>query len=280
MRCVKIPGDGRAITPTDITTESGQPDKNQAAGLQSIFYGLCACGFSASGPGKGKWFEYMKRMIDLSQVSDGRLYSSGDMVRADCRDCRGCSDCCRGMGGSILLDPMDVWRFQTGLHRDFQSLLEKEAELGMADGMILPNLKMDAKSDACLFLDENGRCSVHEFRPGLCRLFPLGRYYEENGFRYFLQIHECRNKERGKVKIKKWLGIPDLKAYETYILSWHDFLEQCREGAGSLDGEKRRILALYVLRTFFETPFRAGKEEEFYSEFSQRLEEAGRTLGF
>ena len=41
----------------------------------------------------------MKRNIDLNEISDGRLYSSGDMVKADCHDCAGCSACCRGMGG-------------------------------------------------------------------------------------------------------------------------------------------------------------------------------------
>lgn len=222
----------------------------------------------------------MKRMIDLNRISDGRLYSSGDMVKADCRGCEGCSDCCRGMGNSILLDPMDVWRFQTEVHRDFRSLLEKEVELGMADGMILPNLKMDPRTDACMFLDADGRCSVHAFRPGLCRLFPLGRYYRENGFSYFLQIYECGKKDRGKVKIKKWLGIPNLKAYETYILSWHDFLEECRQGAETLDEEKRRTLALYVLRTFYETPFQAREEEAFYGEFARKMGEARDTLGF
>lgn len=34
----------------------------------------------------------MKRNIDLNEISDGRLYSSGDMVKADCHDCAGCSD--------------------------------------------------------------------------------------------------------------------------------------------------------------------------------------------
>ena len=166
----------------------------------------------------------MKRMIDLKEISDGRLYSSGDMVKADCHDCTGCSDCCRGMGSSIILDPMDIWRFRRGIGKDFAALMEGDIELGVVDGMILPNLKMDSERDACPFLDENGRCSVHESRPGICRLFPLGRYYEENGFKYFLQIHECSRKERGKVKIKKWLGIPNLKAYENYFLEWHDFL--------------------------------------------------------
>ena len=221
----------------------------------------------------------MKRMVDLKQVSDGRLYSSGDMVKADCRDCEGCSACCRGMGSSILLDPMDVWRLRRDLHKDFSTLIEKEAELGMADGMILPNMKMDVRTDACPFLDGNGRCSIHDSRPGLCRLFPLGRYYEENGFRYFLQIYECRKKDRGKIKIKKWLGIQNLKAYEAYILSWHDFLEKCREGADTLDEEKRRTLALYVLRRFYELPYYADSEENFYAEFAQRLAESEEKLG-
>ena len=75
---------------------------------------------------------------------------------------------------------------------------------------------------AVAFLTEEGRCGIHPFRPGICRLFPLGRYYEENGFRYFLQVHECQKENRAKVKVKKWLDTPDLKKYETYIarLAW------------------------------------------------------------
>ena len=32
---------------------------------------------------------------------------------------------------------------------------------------------MAEDSESCTFLDENGRCSIHPFRPGICRLFPL-----------------------------------------------------------------------------------------------------------
>ena len=223
----------------------------------------------------------MKRNVDLKEISDGRLYSSGDMVRADCRDCEGCSECCRGMGSSIILDPMDVWRLQKGIKKGFQALLEEGMiELNMADGMILPNLKMDAEREACPFLDGQGRCSVHDCRPGLCRLFPLGRYYEENGFRYFIQIHECRKQDRGKIKIKKWLGIPNLKAYENYILEWHGFLNQCEDALETLSEENVRILELYVLRRFFETAYMAADENGFYEEFAARLEEVKEKFGF
>lgn len=222
----------------------------------------------------------MKRNVDINEISDGRLYSSGDMVKADCRDCRGCSDCCRGMGNSIILDPMDIWRLALGIKKDFASLVSGAyIELGIADGMILPNLKMDSGRDACPFLDGNGRCSVHEYRPGLCRLFPLGRFYEEKGFRYFIQIHECSRKDRSKIKIRKWLEIPDLRSYENYILKWHDFLNECEEALETLDDEKKQILMIYVLRRFYETGFSASEESAFYGEFDIRIKEAREKLG-
>lgn len=215
----------------------------------------------------------MKREIDLKEISDGRLYSSGDMVKADCHDCQGCSACCRNMGDTVKLDPMDLWRLKKGTGKGFAELMEREIELGIADGMILPNLRMTSEGDACPFLNMQGRCSIHAYRPGLCRLFPLGRYYEEKGFKYFLQIHECAKKERGKVKIKKWLGIPDLKSYEDYIWNWHGFLNDCERVIDHLDDKNRNILTLYVLRRFFESPYLAEEEKEFYNEFSERLKE-------
>ena len=31
----------------------------------------------------------MRRDVDLNEISDGKLYTSNDMVKADCYDCRG-----------------------------------------------------------------------------------------------------------------------------------------------------------------------------------------------
>lgn len=64
--------------------------------------------------------ESMEREIDLSQVSDGKLYTANDMVRAACNDCAGCSLCCHVVGKSIILDPYDLYQME----RDFQGALE------------------------------------------------------------------------------------------------------------------------------------------------------------
>lgn len=57
----------------------------------------------------------MLRDIDLNEISDGRLYTANDMVKADCMGCQGCSSCCQGMGDSIVLDPYDMYRLYTVL---------------------------------------------------------------------------------------------------------------------------------------------------------------------
>ena len=145
----------------------------------------------------------MLRNCSLEEISDGRLYDQTDMVKAYCNECKGCHACCEGMGNSIILDPLDVSRLTKETGKSFEALLADTIELNVVDGLILPNIKM--VNGACTFLNAEGRCGIHAARPGFCRLFPLGRYYEDGGFKYFLQIHECDRAGKVKVKVSKWI---------------------------------------------------------------------------
>ena len=135
----------------------------------------------------------MERAIDWKEVSDGRLYGPNDMVTADCGDCAGCSACCRGMGSSILLDPLDIFRMTGFLNCSFEKLMERHVELNVVDGMILPNLKMAGAEEACSFLTEEGRCSIHPARPGICRIFPWDGCMRTEDFSIF-----CRCMSAGR----------------------------------------------------------------------------------
>ena len=212
----------------------------------------------------------MKREVDLAEISDGRLYGLNDMVRADCGDCEGCSACCHDMGVSIVLTPLDCHRLSKFTGVSVDGLLQDKLELHVVDGMILPNLSMSGKGQACGFLDDEGRCSVHPARPDICRMFPLGRIYEENGFRYFLQVHECRKENRSKVKVKKWLDEPETAKNQAFIQKWHDLLGRIRgELDESGDEEARKSWNMYILQTFYLTPYR----KDFYEEFETRYRE-------
>lgn len=218
----------------------------------------------------------MKRNIDLKEISDGKLYSINDMVKAGCSDCKGCFFCCEGMGSSIVLDPLDIHRLTTNLGVTFEQLLEESPgriELNVVDGVILPNLKMTGKAERCSFLNQEGRCSIHSFRPGICRIFPLGRYYENNSFQYFLQVHECRNQNRVKVKVRNWVDTPDIRKYEQFVADWHYFLNDLEEIIQNSDrDEVIKAINLYVLNTFYITFY--CEQEAFYSMFQERLKEA------
>lgn len=219
----------------------------------------------------------MKRNVTLEEISDGNLYEANDMVKADCQDCKGCSDCCQGMGDTVILDPLDVHRLCAGLKKLPEELLGSVLELGVTDGNILPHLAMKGTEERCVFLNTEGCCSIHDIRPGFCRLFPLGRYYTEDGFKYILQIHECKKKNRSKIKVKKWLDTPDLKQYEKFVLDWHNFLLDVQEVFYETEDETLvKNLNMYVLSRFYYTPYK--EEEDFYPQFYVRLEEAKKLL--
>lgn len=215
----------------------------------------------------------MLREIDFDQVSDGRFYRVNDMVKADCGGCKGCSSCCRGMGDSIVLDPLDLHRICSGLGKSFEELLSLYLELGVVDGIILPHLRMDGPEESCAFLNQEGRCSIHPLRPGICRIFPLGRRYDGDSFQYFLQIHECPKPNKTKVKIRKWIDTPDVSRYEQYISDWHYYLKKLQNQAMEAQGpETVKALSMQVLQQFYVRPYDA--EQDFYQQFYERLNQA------
>ena len=215
----------------------------------------------------------MNREVDINEISDGRRYRSGDMVKIGCSDCKGCSDCCRQVDDTIILDPYDIYQLSKGLNVTFDNLMSENdpvIELGHADGLLLPHLKINTGKGACTFLGTDGRCSIHGFRPGFCRLYPLGRIYENGSFSYFIQIHECPFPNKTKVKIKKWLGIDNLPAYEAFVLKWHDILEDARrEVADITDQSERSRYIVAFLKRFYQTPYDTALD--FYGQFEKRL---------
>lgn len=218
----------------------------------------------------------MERQIRMEDISDGKRYGINDMVKAGCNDCKGCSACCQGMGNSIVLDPLDIYRLTTGLNCRFEDLLADKLDLNVVEGIILPNLKMAGKQESCAFLNEEGRCSIHEIRPGICRIFPLGRIYENDGFQYFLQVNECKKQNRTKVKVKKWIDTPELEKNEMFINEWHYFLKKTGRKLPQLPEETVKQINMYILNVFFVTLYEKGRD--FYEQFAERMNSARKDI--
>jgi len=209
---------------------------------------------------------------DLLEISDGKLYGNNDMAKVSCHDCAGCSSCCQDMGESIWLDPYDVFQLTKNLGKTMEELLMKEIEFHVEEGLILPNLKMIGDVPQCAFLNEEGRCSIHAFRPGYCRLFPLGRNYDEDKLTYFVLKDACPAPNKSKVKINKWLSIPNIRDYEKFLVEWHGLTKRLRHFYAEHSEEETVIKAVNMkfLQCFYLIPYEA---DDFYQEFGKRREE-------
>lgn len=226
----------------------------------------------------------MIRECTLKDISDGRTYDVNDMVKADTWNCQGCHKCCTGMGTSIILDPYDVWLLKTNLNCSFQELLNKgNIELNMVDGLILPNLKM-GEGDICSFLNEEGRCTIHHIRPSICRLFPLGRIYEGEGFKYFLQKNQCVKENLTKIKVKKWIDVDNIEDNQKFILKWHSFIRYVGDRIISLKKDKQsesiNDIAMFVLNSFYiaDINLSEGDMSLIYDMIINRIEKATKII--
>lgn len=211
----------------------------------------------------------MRAAQELQEISEGIVYDLDDYAAADCRGCTGCSQCCRGTGDSVLLDPLDVDRLCRYLNKPPALLFDSDLILLDMDGLLVPCLSMEDEDQSCIYLNGD-RCSVYPARPQICRLFPLGRYFGEGKVEYFLQIYECPLENRRKVRVRDWIDTPDPKKYEQFALDWHGFLREVRKALkGPWSQERIWNFNLSLLRLFYFEPY--SSERDFYDQFYERL---------
>lgn len=234
----------------------------------------------------------MIRDCSLEEISDGKLYTENDMVKADTCNCEGCkSVCCHGMDNTIVVEPYDIYRMTEELGTTFDDLLQGKIVINQVDGILLPNLAMAEETNSCSFLDADKRCMIHKARPALCRLFPLGRYWEdETHFKYILQVGQCKKNNLAKIKVKKWLDTENLTEYNEYVVLWHQYLKRIQAAvagiynlaaAGDITGElaatQVKTICLYTLKMFYRMPY--DGEETFFEQFKIRINNAYEALG-
>ncbi len=225
----------------------------------------------------------MSSQKNLLHSKDGIEYEIDDCVKIACDDCKGCQKCCENMADTIVLDPYDVWqlthklKISGGGTVSFEVLISEDGplELTPKNGLILPNMKMvETKKEgvgACSFLN-NGRCSIHFCRPGICRLYPLGRIFSEDSLKptYFILDEElgCPIKDTTEISVKEWIGIPD-ERYGAFQAKWNELKKRLQNAilSGEFSSEALRRIQIKLLELFFVKPY----GDDFFKEFDERL---------
>ena len=220
----------------------------------------------------------MRTLKTLEGISDGKLYDIEDYVKEDTCGCNGCYTCCHRVGDLVELTPFDAYEIVNHLKISFDELLGNKLALQKNNKMLLPYLKMEGETEHCSFLNELGRCSIHGHRPNICRLFPLGRVYENDDFKYFLQVGTCVMPDLKEVKVREWIGIVNYDENKTFILAWYKLLKALRFRMKFVyDEAELEEMNKYILDTFYRIEVKEG--EDFYTAFFKVLPEAKQRLG-
>ena len=212
----------------------------------------------------------------LDKISDGRLYDIEDVVKADTCGCDGCSDCCKDVGDLVVLTPFDIYEITNYLNMDFDKLIGDKIVLRENNKIVLPYLKMQEKNKNCSFLDEKGRCTIHLKRPNICRLFPLGRAYQDNDFKYFLQVDNCPKDELKDVKVSQWINIENYNENKKFILEWYKFIKALTFRLKFVrDEDEIENINQILLDSFY----RVKIDNDFYKSFEKLLPKVKNKLG-
>lgn len=212
----------------------------------------------------------MEHKVNLDEISDGKRYTKNDLVKLGCDGCHGQASCCRFAEDTITLDPFDFYQLATGENLSFEQLYGQGLiALSPVQGLLLPHLNFRKETESCPFLASDGRCGIHANRPGLCRLFPLARYFEEDSLYYILQVHECPNPVTPKVKVKQWIGLPNMEQYEIFLKKWHTLVTKTQKKiATATDNQTINTVTTALLKIFFLTPYTT--EKDFFTQFEDR----------
>ncbi len=176
------------------------------------------------------------------------------------------------------LNPFDLYQITTFLELPYERLLDTKIELHIEEKLTLPNLKMVGASEGCGFLDENERCVIHNHRPSVCRMFPLGRYYDQGSFKYIYKPGECIMPDPSKIKVKKWINIANYEENKAFILNWYKFIKALKWRAKFIHDKKELAeVNTYVINHFFNIQWEEG--QDFYKEMGARIIIAKDKLG-
>jgi len=135
--------------------------------------------------------------------------------------CKGCGGCCKGRE-DIVLSGYDLYRLCVRLSLAPDLVLNAFCRLYMGSVSLLPVVRLQPRRDTgnnCPFLYKN-RCSVHEAKPLVCALYPLGQTIELNGrVSYFCQDDGCGGPRR-EFLLRDYLNASGIAQREALDVEW------------------------------------------------------------
>ena len=191
--------------------------------------------------------------------------------------CRMCGECCRDIADSIMLEPMDAYRLARYLRErgapvtGTEDVLARYAHAAWLEDC-LPVFLLDTvgTADACVFL-KDGRCSMYEARPRVCRLYPfsVGPGNRGRAFQYVLCTEKPHHFADSMVMVKDWLSQNFSREARAVLKADYDALPGLGQTIRAMGRERFKRLAFQFL---YYRYYNYNLDEPFLPQFLSNLE--------
>ena len=194
--------------------------------------------------------------------------------------CRRCGKCCIHQD-MIIFNARDIFNIAKKKGMTMQQVVEAYTEVYIGRNSRIPiiHLLSNGPKGACPLL-ENGRCSVHDCKPTVCALFPLGRVAlnskdgqapgegEMPAIKYILNDHSCGSAKKVNT-VRSWLAKFGIPEQDEFYLLWNKVLMSLTPAVMKLEEEKVSEPALEMLwGAIYETLYlHYDTSQEFMPQF-------------
>ena len=163
--------------------------------------------------------------------------------------CRRCGKCCIHQE-TIIFNARDIFNIAQKKGMTMREVMDANTEVYIGRNSRIPiiHLLSNGPKGACPLL-ENGRCSVHDCKPTVCALFPLGRVAlnskdgqplkegETPEVKYILNDHSCGSAKKVNT-VRSWLAKFGIPEQDEFYLLWNKVLMSLTPAVMKLEEEK------------------------------------------
>ena len=173
--------------------------------------------------------------------------------------CRKCGKCCTHQD-TILFNTRDIFNIAKKLQMTPKEVIDKYAETYIGSASKIPVIHMNplGKNEVCPFLKE-GRCSIHDCKPTVCALYPLGRVVvnktalegslDDNNHeieievKYMLNDIDCGSRKQVHT-VRDWLARFGIPEQDEFFLLWSKVTIMLHEMISKLEEKHASDVAL------------------------------------
>lgn len=194
--------------------------------------------------------------------------------------CTQCGKCC--MHRDIILNPRDVYNLSKELRITPDELAKQYCEPYIRDSPRMPVIRLKPRGSvrSCPLL-KNRKCQVHNSKPEICAMFPIGRYMmAEEGtaadtgagrIRYIFNNVNCGDDSETHT-VREWLNSFGIPVEDDFFMKWQKTaIELAKIHAkmeNTISGETMEMVWTAVL---LEVYLKYKTDEDFMPQFEENV---------